>query len=353
MRVAFVQTYPIYHDGVATDEWLSFNTRELAMAAHLAGAGHEVEYWAVGDREERRDIGRPGEGFPFLVFPPSRREGPTRAHVSPALVERARAFRAGLHLLKGVDGGIGTHLLRTCLVPDRREFVLVLGGAVYSRFVPLARGVLCESEDQRLRLGRPGLRFWRRPVPAARTVFLPPVVDPRLFCPDPAAAKEWDLLVACRLVERIKNLSVLGELGGRFRVAVAGSGPDEARLKRRFPGLAWLGRLPHAELPAAMRAARLFMHTGLRESMPRVVPEAMACGVPVVAFAGRIAPEAVPDGCGLKVPVRGFCGPIGALLRDDGAREEMGRRAREHALAHWGPERIGPPLDDLLARIAR
>lgn len=353
MRVAFVQTYPIYHDGVSTGEWLSFNARELALAAHLAAAGHEVEYWAVGDREERRDLGRPGAGFPFLVFAPSRREGPTRAHVSPALVERARDFRAGLHLLKGVDGGIGTHLLRTCLVPERRDFVFVLGGAAYSRFVPSARGVLCESEGQRLRLGRPGIRFWRRSVPATRTVFLPPVVDPRLFSPEPVVAKRWDILVACRLVDRIKNLGVLGELGRRFSVAVAGSGPDEARLKKRFPGIAWLGRLPHAELPAAMRAARLFMHTGLRETMPRVVPEAMACGVPTVTFAGRVAPEAVPDGCGLRIPLRGFCGPIEALLRDDRAREDMGRKAREHALANWGTERVGPPLDDLLSRIRR
>jgi glycosyltransferase involved in cell wall biosynthesis len=353
VRVAFVQTYPIYHDGVSTDEWLSFNTRELAMAAHLGAAGHQVEFWAVGERDERRDLGPAGAGFRFLVFPPLRRGGRSRDHTSPALVERARAFRAGLHFLKGVDGGIGTHLLRTHLVPERRDFIFVLGGASYSRFVPLARGVLCESAEQRLRLGRPGLRFWRPAVPAARTVFLPPVVDPRLFSPEPAVAKEWDILVACRLVARIKNLGVLGELGRRFRVAVAGSGPDEARLRSRHPGLAWLGRLPHAELPAAMRAARLFMHTGLRESMPRVIPEAMACGVPVVTFAGRVAPEAVPGGCGLTVPVRGFSIPIEALLRDDRARAEMGRKAREHALAHWGLERVGPPLDELMARLFR
>lgn len=354
MRFAFVQTYPIYHDGVPVDEWISINGREMAMAAHLAGVGHDVEFWAVGERGETLAMGGPGSpSFPLRIFPPRRLGGRTGGHVSPGLVGRAREFQADLHLLKGTNGGAGLFLLGDFLVPSRREFAFILGGGHYSRAVPMARFVFYQSLVQRVRLEDPGSRFWRKAVPSDRLIYLPKAVDCGLFSPEPETVKEWDILVACRLVDRIKNLGVLGRLGRHFRVAVAGSGPDEARLRKRFPGIAWLGRVPHAGLPAVMRAARIFMHTGLREDAPRVVSEALSCGVPVVAFAGRIAPEAVPPGCGLLVPERDPIPTLAALLADEPSRQTMGRAARAHAVAHTGPASFVGPTEDMLRRYAR
>ncbi|MBN2266628.1 MAG: hypothetical protein JW775_12535, partial [Candidatus Aminicenantes bacterium] len=165
MRIAFVQTYPVYHDGVGTDEWRSLNSREIDMAACLARSGHAVEYWAVGRREE--SAGLPGKGeelFPLRVFPPRRFGGLTRNHWSPGLLARAREFRADLHILNGLDGGAGTRLLRFYVLPAGAAFGFILGGGHYSRFVPRARCVFYQSEDQRVWLEEPGARLWRRAV---------------------------------------------------------------------------------------------------------------------------------------------------------------------------------------------
>jgi glycosyltransferase involved in cell wall biosynthesis len=354
VRIAFVQTYPIYHDGVDTADWLSINGREVEMASHLARSGNELEFWAVGVRPSVVDI--PGQGealFPLRIFPPRHFRGRTRNHASPALLSRARSFRADLHVLKGTNGGVGIHLLREYAVPAEAAFAFILGGGHYSRFVPRARCVFYQTELQRGWLERPAARPWRRPVPAERLVFLPKTVDTGLFSPDPDAAKEWDILVACRLIDRLKNLGVLVPLARRFRVAVAGSGPDEDRLRKKIPQATWLGRIPHAELPRALRASRLFMHTGVRELVPRVLTEAMACGIPAVAFAGPITPEVVPPGCGILVPGRDFVRPIAALLEDEESRRSLGRMAREHAVAHLSPACIKAPLDEMLRRIGR
>lgn len=354
MRVALIQSYPIYHDGVGTAEWLSLNSREVGMAAHLARAGHDVEFWAVGEREEEMSLpGRDEPLFPLRVFPPRRLGGRTRDHFSPALLARAERFRADLHVLKGINGGVGVHLLRRYAVPECRDFVFILGGGHYSRYVPRARCVFYQTEQQRCWLERPGKRFWRMAVPSERLVFLPRAVDTEMFSPADDAAKEWDVLVACRLINRLKNLDVLGLLGRRFRVAVAGSGPDEDRLRKKYPHVTWLGRVPHHELPRVFRGARLFMHTGVREVLPRVIAEALSCGIPVVAFAGVVTPEVVPSRCGILVPARDFLRPIAVLLEDGQARRSMGRKAREHAIAHLGRAAFQAPLEEMLRRLGR
>jgi glycosyltransferase involved in cell wall biosynthesis len=349
LRVAFVQTYPIYHDGVDTEEWLSLYGREIGMAASLARTGHDVEFWAVGEREETVDIPRIG-GAPFSlrIFPPRRFGGRSRDHWSPALLARARSFRADLHVLNGLNGGAGIRLLREHAVPVGAAFSFILGGGHFSRFVPRAAGIFYQSAQQRLWLERPGLRIWRRAVLPERLIFLPRTVDTALFSPGPDVRKEWDVLVACRLIDRLKNLSVLGPLGRRFRVAVAGSGPDEASLRRRFPNVTWLGRIPHQSLPRLFRASRLFMHTGVREILPRVITEAMSCGIPAIAFAGLVTSNVLPRGCGLLVPAKGFLEPIEALLGDEDARHTMGRLAREYALAHLNPSCFETPLREMM-----
>lgn len=350
MKIALVQSYPVYHDRVPTGEWLERQGREQGMAGYLAGLGHEVEFWAV-DRE-RTGSARSSSGgaYVFRTFRPDSGDGPTRGHWSSALVEHARRFAADIHMIKGVDGGMGRRLLADFLVPERRGFAFMLGGGTYSRMVPMAAFVLYQSEAQRDRLQAPRWRLWRRAVPAGKLIFLPKAVDTDLFTPCPEVPKEWDIVIACRLVRKIKNLDVIGRLSRRFRIAVAGTGPDEARLRDLYRDVDWLGLIPFRALPGVFRRARLCFHTGLREYVPRVVPEAMACGLPVAAFSGLIAPETVPPECGLLLPARSWIDPVADLLADEDRRRSMGRAAREWVKSQMGPASFKGALDEMLAR---
>lgn len=87
----------------------------------------------------------------------------------------------------------------------------------------------------------------------------------------------WDLLAALLLYE-----------GEQPWLAIAGDGPDQPRLeafakKHGLDRVRFLGYVPFAELPSLYAASDLFVHAAAEERWGVSVPEAMACGLPVVA----------------------------------------------------------------------
>jgi glycosyltransferase involved in cell wall biosynthesis len=71
------------------------------------------------------------------------------------------------------------------------------------------------------------------------------------------------------------------------------------------------------------------------DPLPRVVMEAMASGLPVVAYDGGGVPEMISDGdtgtLAASGDVAALAGGIGRLLADGALRQQMGERARERA----------------------
>lgn len=101
---------------------------------------------------------------------------------------------------------------------------------------------------------------------------------------------------------------------------VAGTGPEEARLKTRFPGVRWFGVLGGEALAAVYRSADVMVFPSVTDTFGLVMAEAMACGTPVAAY---------------PVP-----GPIDVVGRDSpgGALDDDLRRA---CLAALGKDRAG------------
>ena len=85
------------------------------------------------------------------------------------------------------------------------------------------------------------------------------------------------------------------------RLALAGSGPDEAMLRARAAQLGvtdrvhFLGPLPHAELPELLSAADVFVMPSSSEGLANAWIEALACGVPVVTTPIPGALELISD----------------------------------------------------------
>jgi glycosyltransferase involved in cell wall biosynthesis len=182
-------------------------------------------------------------------------------------------------------------------------------------------------------------------------VRFPKFIDTQVFRPGPEVPKEWDILVVGRLISRYKNYAVLAALSQRFRTAVCGDGPEAARLQSLYPQVNWLGYIPNHELPHYYNRAHLFMHTSFRDFYPRVLAEAMACGLPCIAFKKGIAPEVLPPDCGLLVSHRDFTGPIAELLKDHPRRLQLGQQARRHALEHMGADACLKALEKLFLRL--
>lgn len=336
MRIAFVQTYPIYHDHYTTAEWLALENRDRWMPGVAANLGHTVELWAgAGESGEHRSR-LPGLSDYTIRLFKSAGGRRTKFHTSGELVAHARTFAPDLVVLKGTDGGIGLRLIREYLQPEGRRFAFVIGGKYYTREVPTAVAVLYETMAQRDRLVSPAWRIWRRAVRPGRLIRLNKTVDTQRFRPMPEIDKRWDVVSVGRLDVRLKRYHELGLLSRQLRVAVAGSGPDEAMLREKYAHVDWLGAVPNSELPSVLNAAQVFAHAGKREFFPRVVAEAAACGLPIVAYGAAIASDVVPDDCGVRVESGGFAEAVAAIVADPVRRETLGQRARVHAEQVFG-----------------
>lgn len=353
MRIAYVQSYPIYHDLWTTEQWLALQNRDRWMPAITAALGHEVELWGI-DRPDRH----PGTfetqsempGFaPYTIrlFPASIQGKRTKFDYSDDLNAFAGRFAPDLVIIKGTDGGAGTCLIDRVLRPRGIPFAFVIGGKYYTRHVPQAAYVFYETERQREALAHPGAQVWRRAVAPERLGRLNKSIDTSVFRPIPEVEKQYDVISVGRLVPRNKRYDALGVLSEQCRVAVVGGGPEAERLKARYPRVDWLGKQPNHLLPELLNRARLFLHAGLRDHYPRVLAEAAACGLPSIAFAEAIDPDVLPAAIGLRVSREQYQEPILALLNDPARLRAMAAAARAYAVASTSVDSSRPALEKM------
>lgn len=110
-----------------------------------------------------------------------------------------------------------------------------------------------------------------------------------------------------------------------------------------------LGWLQGEEKERVLREAMVFVLPSWWEGMPISILEAMAVGLPIVASDVGGIPDVVTDGTeGLLVKPRdaqGLAEAMASLLRDDEARERMGRDARQKIDRQYSSDRILPQIE--------
>src|SRR5262245_59101290 len=81
-----------------------------------------------------------------------------------------------------------------------------------------------------------------------------------------------------------KNLEAFLWLDLPGTKVIIGTGPEEAKLKRRFPDAKFLGLLENGALAAHLAAADVFVFPSRTDTFGIVQLEALASGVPIAAF---------------------------------------------------------------------
>jgi glycosyltransferase involved in cell wall biosynthesis len=207
-------------------------------------------------------------------------------------------------------------------------------------------------------------------VPANRIVVVPSRCDTQLFDPDrwheaaevmrasfpgdPAspvvgfigslnASKGIDVLIAAssRLAQR-----------RTVRLVVAGDGPLRPYLERAAEGgvlpIACVGRLASAEVPAFLAALDVLAVPSYDEGVPRVVLEAMAMRLPVVASNVGGIPEAIEhERSGLLVPPsheEALASALDRVLDDPALASRLGKAARRRVLDEFNARAGWPRL---------
>jgi glycosyltransferase involved in cell wall biosynthesis len=147
-------------------------------------------------------------------------------------------------------------------------------------------------------------------------------------------------------------------------LAFAGDGPERVNLERRAVTLGltdrvrFLGFLNQSELPAAYRAADLFVLPSLFEPFGLVVNEAMLCGLPVVV-SDRVGAKfdlIRPGVTGYVFPAGGV-GALAAILKEilpDAAMREKFAAAAKRRMETWSPREYAEGLEravDLVSNV--
>jgi glycosyltransferase involved in cell wall biosynthesis len=127
------------------------------------------------------------------------------------------------------------------------------------------------------------------------------------------------------------ELWVAGKIDAAHRAAVQA---------RSTVPITWMGVVPRERIPELDRSAHLLFSADLNPACPNAAIEAMACGLPVVAFDTGALNELVPPGAGRLVPyggdpwrldppdISGLAAAAAEILRD---QQRFSRAARAHA----------------------
>jgi glycosyltransferase involved in cell wall biosynthesis len=162
---------------------------------------------------------------------------------------------------------------------------------------------------------------------------------------------EFLFAAAPRIVAAVPGAKFLlvgdGIYRGRFERLVANMG-----LRTHF---VFAGLVPPQEIPRYVASMDMVAHLSLREGLPRALPQALACGKPVVAFDVDGAREVCLDGdTGLLVrakDVNALADAVIRLLQDAALAHRMGVQGRELVKERFSEVRMVQQLDELYRRL--
>lgn len=160
-----------------------------------------------------------------------------------------------------------------------------------------------------------------------------------------AAEKNLDLLV--------RAFRALQQQCPGARLVWVGDGPQRAALAAAHPDFVFCGVQRGAALARHFASADLFLFPSLSETFGNVTLEAMASGVPTVAFDYGAAREHLQDGVhgALASDEPGFIASAVALGSDPVMRARMAQAARQ-AVLHLHPAQVAADFDQILHHLA-
>jgi len=370
MRIAMVtETYPPEVNGVALT--VAGLVRGLGAAGHRVQVVRPRQATAADVNRDEDTVLMRGLRVPLypglrIGLPGTRRlralwksERPDAVYIATEGPLGRSALRAAREL--GIPAVTGFH---TRFDDFARHYGLgLVAPAVFAylrRFHRRAQATLVPTSELRDFLDRAGF---------GRVVLLRRAVDAALFNParrDAALRNVWGLAndqLAVLHVGRIapeKNLALavrafraIGEVRPDAKFIWIGDGPARALLQARNPDFVFAG-MQHGEALARHYASGdLFLFPSLTETFGNVTLEALASGVPTVAFDYGAAREHLCDACGRRAPFGDDDAFVIAARDLARAVDVPMRRAARAAVATLDPQTMAANLLALLAELAR
>ena len=194
-----------------------------------------------------------------------------------------------------------------------------------------------------------------------------------LSAPPPGPERDPVVLFVGRHIEKkglgdlVDAMAIVRASVPSARLVVVGDGPlraqHEARARELGIAAEFIGWLPPDGVTAQLQRARVLCvpsrraQNGDAEGMPTVIPEAGACGLPIVATRHSGIPEALADERGGLLADEGDVDAIArhlaAVLSDGELWRRLSEGARENIRVNFDPERQAQQLERLFDEALR
>jgi len=197
----------------------------------------------------------------------------------------------------------------------------------------------------------------RLPECSSRVQLIPNYVDTDLFCPDPKVEPDVDLLYVGRMAPQ-KNFEALVRaiepLDVRLRVVGSHTQEEIERIGDLAGRIDWAGSVANEALPAMMARARALALPSHYEGHPKVLIEAMACGLPAIGGDSPGIRQFLRDGetgllCGTSADE--IRRAIETMLNDEVLRRRIAQQARAYAIEQFSLDRIFQLEREMLAAV--
>jgi len=203
--------------------------------------------------------------------------------------------------------------------------------------------------------------FLDRGVPARKLVKVPSGIDLGPFRPLPKEDKKFRVIF-CGAIQNKKGVHYLLEAFRSLNLPnselwLIGTVIEDMRpVLERFAGsYRLLGHLPNSDLARHYSQGSVFVLPSLEEGLAKVMLEAMACGLPVVATTNTGAADVIREGTdGFVVPIRDVTAlqeKIAFLYENPDHCDAMGQNARARVHAEFTIEQYFKRLTDALQTI--
>lgn len=375
MKIVFIQSYPIYHDGIHLIDWLRLENRDKWMPGLTSEYADSVELWVAADKKDIRQCRHPFENIELTyvnndtphhyynyrwtekhsvkirIFDANYRPGNTKNHISTSMLEFARKCNVSHFLIKGVDGGIGLNMIKKHIRPKSIPFSFIVGGKCISNLFNSCHTIFYESEAQVKEILKPKWNRFKKTIPNARMKKLPKSVDTDIFRPIDGVPKIYDIITAGRLIPYYKNYDILYKLSKSFKIGVIGGGELLSEYRSRYPQIVWIGQVQHQEIPLYLNKAHCFLYTSKFDYFPRAITEAAATGLPVIGFDHHLSMDVIPKNIGFLVNSNTCEHTIEALLSNPAKLDEYSRNARAFALKNWGKYSVRTRVEEFINSI--
>jgi glycosyltransferase involved in cell wall biosynthesis len=157
------------------------------------------------------------------------------------------------------------------------------------------------------------------------------------------------------LFEALNKLSIHKKKYEVWFIGAVADDMKESIRKYQQPNWIWKGHIPHYDLPSLISQCDLAVQPSLEEGMSMVIPQMLACGIPVIASANSGGEEIIRDGdTGYIIPVRdpsAIAQKIEVLFTDQGKLSAMKDAAANSVSAGFSWDDYGKRYQKNLEKI--